>query len=796
MRLPSPSRLRTVAGRIPGVLRALAVASGSSAHPQVEGRIEAEGLDGRVEVLRDHFGVPHIFAGSEADALFGQGFVHAQDRLFQMDSIRRVASGRVAEVVGSGALDADRFMRRLGLADRAARDYARADEEERVLLRAYAHGVNAGIRSLRALPPEFAVLGESPEPWHPEHTLLVGRMLLFSFGGNWDTELLRERLLRALGPERAAALDPAYPEGAATTTAAPHARAEERLLDAYRAALDAGLPAGFASNAWAVDGSRTASGAPLLAADPHLQSQLPGIMHISHIQGGRLDAIGADIAGIPGIAIGHNRAVAWGLTAGTADISDCYIETVDPDNPTRYLTPEGWVTGRSRIERIAVRGGETVEEHVLETRHGPVVGPAVRDEDREVALRSTALEAGDLVSSFLGLNRASDLQSFEDAVSLWPGATFNFVWATRDGDIGYRLGGRVPRRARGQGLLPQDGASSPGPPEPLTPQEMPRLANPPDGIVVSANNAPGGHAELGEEWFEPWRAERIRVLLEARERHSVASMQAIQLDLRSEPLLRLRELLLDTRSVRDPVVTELLSAWDGQVTAESAAAAVLESVYSEAARALVTRLAGPLTPHVLGRGVSSVTSSSTFHYRLQGPLLDALAFPRPPWCADAEDRDRLLRAATERALTMLRSRLGARPQEWRWGALHRLHLNHVLHSVPGLGRRLSRGPFPIGGDTNTVNASAYTVHYGPGRPGYAPAYRQVIDLDDFDRSTFQLPAGNSGIPGHPRYDDCIEEFLEGRSRPLLYSREAVERHTEHTLLLEPPASTPPPPGAE
>ena len=787
----SLKRLRTAAGQLAGVVRALAVAAGSRSHPQLEGRIRVDGPTGRLEVLRDRFGVPHIFAGCDADALFGQGFVHAQDRLFQLDAMRRLAAGRIAEVVGPGALESDRFMRRLGLADRASRDLARTSDGDRDLLLAYARGVNEGMRSLRPLPPEFALLGGAPQPWHPEHSLLVGRLLLFTFAFNWDTELLRERLLTELGPERAAELDRVYPARAETPTAVPHAPAADRVLGAYRAAREAGLLAGPASNAWAVDGSRTASGAPLLACDPHLQMQLPGLFHVSHVRGGELDAVGATAPGIPGIAIGHNGAVAWGLTAGVADVSDCYIETVDPEDPTRYLTPQGWVTGRTRIERIAVLGDATVEERVLETRHGPVIGPALRGEERAVALRSTALEDGDLLGAFLGLMRARDVEQFERALDRWPGCTMNFVWASHRGRargrgaIGYRLAGQVPRRERGQGLLPQDGARSSGAPQSLPAEALPRLVAPPDGAVVSANNAPGGNVELGEEWFEPWRAERIRALLDQRERHNVASMQAIQLDVHSQPLLALRDLLVAGGAIEDESIAALLSAWDGRVTAASAPAAVLELTYVELARALVTRLAGPRAAVVLGNGVHSFIPASTFHYRLQGTLLAVLRSPRPPWVEDEADRDRVLRAAAARALTAVRSRLGESPRGWSWGALHGLRLDHPLAAVPLAGRRFSRGPYPHGGDINTVNVGGFTVWHGLDGPGYAAAYRQVIDLADLDRSTFQIPAGNSGIPGHPRYDDCIEEYLEGRYRPLLYSREAVERHTEHRLELEP-----------
>ncbi len=781
------------------VARAARIAITHGAHPHVAGRLRVHGLDAPVEVLRDRFGVPHVFARSDADALFGQGFVHAQDRLFQMDSMRRLAAGTLAAAAGRALLESDRFMRRLGLAHRAEADIAAAAPPARALLEAYAAGVNAGVATLPSLPPEFALLGD-PAPWLPADSMLVGRLVTFGFAGNWDTELLRERLLRTLGARRAAAVDPAYPAGRATHVGAPSRSGVDRLLAAYEAAVAAGLPAGGASNAWAVAGARTTSGAPLLAGDPHLETRLPGLFHVSHIAGGAIDAAGADIAGVCGIALGHNRSLAWSITAGMADVSDCYVETLDPDDPERYLAPDGWRRGEVRVERIGVRGAAPVEERVLVTRHGPVVGPALAGEDRAVALRSTALEAGDILAPFLDAWRAERVEDFAAALDRWPGATFNWVFAHRDGHIGYRLAGAVPRRPRGAGLLPQDGATSPGPPPALPADALPRRLDPADGIVVSANHDPGGDAvadvELGAEWCEPWRAERIRSLVEARARHDVDSFAAIQRDLFSGPLVALRDRLLARDAVADPAVRALLSAWDGQLGADSAAAAVLETVIAALARDLATRLAGPEADIVLGRGIGGLAPQSSFHYRLQGWVLDRLDDPAGGGWASAGRavaaggdpavaRDRALRAAVDHAIEQLEQRLGADRARWAWGDLHSLHLDHALRAVPGIGRWFSRGPRPVGGDVNTVCQGGYSLAAGADAGGFTPAYRQVVDLGDLDRSRFMLPTGNSGIPGHPRYDDCIDEYLAGRTRPLLFTRAAVEGVVEHALLLEP-----------
>ncbi len=776
--------LRLAAGLAPGALRARRAASRSDCHPIVDGRTSAAGLDASIEVIRDEHGVPHVFACTEADALFGQGYVHAQDRLFQMELLRRVAAGRLAELAGPPLLGSDRFMRRLGLPRRAAADAAVAAPRDFALLEAYARGVNAGIDALPELPPEFTLLGTEPEPWRPADTMLIGRLLMFSFAVNWDTELLREKLRHALGAERAALLDPAYDTHRATHTGEPYPGSAERLLHAYHSAQAAGLPAGAASNAWVVGGERSATGKPLLASDPHVETRLPGLFHVTHVQGGAIDAIGADAPGVPGIAIGHTRTLAWGLTAGMADVADCFVETVDPQQRDRYCTPEGWRTAERRTERIEVRGAEPVDEVVLETRHGPVIEPAEPGADRAIALRCTALEPGDLASPFLGLLRAASLDDLHEAIDGWHGSTFGFVYAHVDGTIGQRLAGSVPRRAPGDGLLPTDGASSEGPSSTREAHELPAIEDPAAGYLVAANNAPGSASTLGEDWCEPWRAERIAALVEATSRHDVGTFEAIQTDQRSNALVALRDLIVEQLPDRD--TADVLREWDGVLAPDGPGAAVVQAAYHELALDLLERTGGAGTYEVFGEEPGAGTAQPSFSYRLQGWVLDQLSAPRLPAFADLEERDRVLRGAVMRALDGLRAEQGTDPSRWAWGAQHRLHFDHPFRAIPVAGAAFSRGSRPAGGDVNTVWQVSTPIAEAPdGRNGVSPAYRQVIDLADFDRSTFQLPTGASGIPGHPRYDDCIDEYLAGRTRPLLYTRDAVAAAAESTLVIEP-----------
>lgn len=752
------------------------------------------GVEGRLEIVRDRYGVAHVFAQSTTDACFGQGVVHAQDRLFQLMSARLLASGRIAEVLGPAGVTSDRLMRRIGLARLARRDAEELNAEQRPLVEAYVAGVNETMRVLDELPPEFELTGE-PEPWRIEDAMLVGRMLMFSFASDWQSELARAELLDAVGPEMASLLD-RPPDGSCTASRTP-APLRERLRESYGAAVQAGTPAGGASNAWAVTSAHTSTGAPLLASDPHVEARLPGIFHVTHLVGGGLDAVGADLPGVPGIAIGHNASLAWGITAGLADVADVYVETMRPGSPAEYMTPDGWARAEVVIETIEVNGGRAIEEPVLITRHGPIIEPAAAGEETSLALRCTALEAGDIVGPFIALWQASNMDEFEAAVDDWPGSTFNFVVATDEDRIGYRLGGKVPTHRAGEGLLPRDGATSGGPPPPHPARDLPRLIDPPEGMIVSANHAPGGPIELGADFCEPWRALRIEALLGASAEHDVASFQRIHVDVYSEPMSRLRDVIIEaigeaqadeTRELQ--AARALLLAWDGHLAAESSAAAIVETTFQEIARDIAQRLAGPAADLLLGRGArdGTVSASSPFAVRLYGTIIEALEVAAPPWFADRVDRDRRLAAALSRALDTIRGQLGEFPSQWRWGALHPYQPPHTFGTTPLLGRMLRQRARPIGGDLNTIFQASYTVHAGAEHLGWMPAYRQVMDLADWDRSTFQLPTGNSGVPGHRHYDDCIDEYLDGQQRPLLYTREAIEAAEADRYVIDPAGS--------
>lgn len=752
-----------------------------SSFPTVAGDLTVRGSDDRIEIVRDRWGVPHVLASTAPDAAFGHGFVHAQDRLFQMEGARRTAAGRLSEIAGASTLASDRLVRRVGLNRAARRDAQTVSGAEGELLAAYARGVNEGVRHLRALPPEFALLGDEFAPWTIEDTMLIGRFAMFGFASNWNTELVRERLACELGPEVASAVDPIHPP-TSTVTGERYPRAAAALLHAYGVAFGDGVVSSLSSNAWAVSGAHTKSGRPLLASDPHVDVALPGLFHVAHVRGGEFDLIGAGIPGVPGAVIGHNRAVAWGITAGMGDVSDCYIEEFESPSSTRYRTPAGWAEAEVVTERIEVLDGDAVEERVLVTRHGPVISPALQGESRAIALHTSVVVGGEVAGPFIRLSMASSFEAANRAVESWPSTTFNFIFASTDGHIGYRFVGQVPERDANVGLFPQQGPTSPGLPPFIPADALPVLIDPPGGVVASANNAPGGLNELGEEWCEPQRWERITQLIDATPKHDIATFCAIQTDRRSAHLLGLRDLILE-RAAAPISMHAILEVWDGRLEVGDAGAALVHMTYRHLGTDMAERVAGRLGRIVMGAAVDGVPVNSAFAYRSQGMLVDAIGTASPVWFVDAVDRDRRLRGAVERAIDTLSEVCGESPS-WSLGGVQQLPFTHALGNVPVVGPQWSRAQRPFGGDINTVVQAQGSAWGTPNSIRIAPGYRQVLDLGDWDASVFMQPTGNSGIPGHPRYDDCIDEYIAGAYRRLLFNELAIRSAAETTLTLD------------
>jgi len=767
--------------------------------PRIAGTVTLAGLRAPVRITRDRYGVPHIDAESLEDAAFGLGFAHAQDRGWQMELNRRVASGRLAEIAGTEGLAADRLVRRVGLRRAAAAEAAALEGEGRRCLEAYAAGVTAVLCGGQPRPLELLLLRINPEPWTPADSLAVLRLVSMGLALDWDIELQRLQLLQALGPERAAALDIAYPEANPTVLAATAAAAPAPAGSAVRqmyAEASRWLPSGShaaASNSWVVDGSVTATGRPMLCNDPHLPPTVPSIWYEAHLRAGDGEAAGVTFAGLPFVVIGHNQRIAWGFTNSFADVQDLVIEEFDDVTGQRHRTEDGWEASTVHIETIRVKGGADVVEEVVETRHGPVIDRfEVDGVHRGLALSWSALHPGRTVDAALDLLRAATWDEFRGAINRLDVAPQNAVYADVDGHVGYVLGGRIPVRRGAPSRLPVAGWSGDAMVvRHLGPDEVPQVLDPPEHVIVTANNRVVGAAfphHISFDWMNGYRAQRLEQLLRGRTGMTPELMAATQLDIVCLPAREVVELLGGV-SCSEPLAEEArqgLRAWGGVM--DPAAAEPL--VYEAFLRCLAQRALEP-TCGPAWRLLAGEMSHPVFDYagnvtgRLTPWLLQRWRDGDSSVLAPGDSWEGVAAEALERAVADLRRDAGP-PRRWEWGRIHAIRLSHVLSQRSRLlGVLLDAGRVEIGGDTDTVLQTASI----PGRDwstrGWAPSWRQILDVGSWDDCTgIHLP-GQSGHPGSRHHRDMVEGWRRNRQHPLAWSRGAVEEAAVARLLLQP-----------
>lgn len=782
--------------------------------PQTAGTLVAPGLHAPVEIVRDRWDVPHIYAEGNADLFFAQGYVHAQDRLWQMELQRRTALGQLAEIFGSVALDSDRFLRVLGFGRVARQEALALGDPEREAVVAYCRGVNAFLaEGSRRLPLEFTILRCRPRPWQPADVLAFGKVMALDLSTNWTSEIIRARIVATLGATRAALLDPAYPSADPLTLPADATYSADFGAGALRAAAAAEPFAGErdgaqGSNAWVVGGERTVSGGPMLANDLHLALQIPALWYENHLHGGDYAVIGASIPGTVGVTIGHNARIAWGVTNAMNDIQDLYIERFDPDDPTgaRYEFRGAWEEATTVREEIAVRERplrartrpETVTVRI--TRHGTVVsdllppGAANAPDEATLALRWTALEPGHVQRAILALNRAGDWATFRAALRDWTVPPQNFVYADVAGHIGYALGGAIPLRAQEDGRLPVPGWT--GEWEwtgTIPPDENPHALDPAAGFVVTANNRIVGDEyphPLPGEWAPGYRAARIRELIARTPRHDAESFGRIHADRLSAPgralaaLARAGRLPLLPDEPLATLARDVLAIWDGNLIDDSVAGAIAATLLTTLQERAYRAIAGPLSTAV-GLGAFATLPGRSFLQRSLPRLLDALAGGDTSWLAPDDTPEAILRDAWSTALAALRAAHGEEIALWRYGTNHALTLRGSLGALGPLGRLFNRGPFPLGGDLNTVCMGSRTLSPAGVEFYNGPSYRQICDPTDWDASRSVYPGGQSGHPASPHYADLLRLWLNDAYHPLLWSRPAITEATVATLVLTP-----------
>ncbi|MFY9528598.1 MAG: penicillin acylase family protein [Candidatus Acidiferrales bacterium] len=789
------------AGQNPASLEAAARAALSD----TQGTKKLAGLEHEVTVLRDPWGVPHIYAQNEHDLFFAQGFVTAQDRLFQMELWKRVGQGRLAEVFGPGYIERDINARLLAYRGSMAHEYVSYAPDTKEILEAFTQGINAEIALRTApggpgLPLEFRLAGFAPEPWKPEDCLT--RMAGFPMTGNAVRELLHAKLVTLLGASKASALldldppvllDPApgidlsglSPEllsnlqGSDSSITLP-----PDLNTAFEPAKEEGSGK-WASNNWVVSGKLTESKRPLLCNDPHRTvDKTPSLRYVVHLVAPGWNVIGATEPGSPGVEDGHNQRVAWGWTIFGMDQQDLYLETLDPNDQLRYKTEKGWDLMRVEKSAIRVKGRADVNFDLKFTRHGPVLWEDVPTH-RALALRWIGAEPGTAgYLACLTLDRVKNWQEFEEAVKRWKLPTENIVYADIDGNIGEHSVGMAPIRKNFTGTIPEPGDGGFEWAGWVPTQDLPHQFNPERGFVVTANQRmiPEDFAyKVGHEWAEPYRADRVTELLnqEVKSGHKISrgDMERMQADVTSLPAREFVRLLSSAAQSPEDAPTQLLVHWNAVLDRDSPAAALYELWQIEIERQMLRHLA----PEKAWSALQGRIPLSVVLRRLQHPDEDTFA-PQAEAARDQLLRD-TLKAASERMKTLQ----GPRPSDWSWGRLHTVRFHHVLELLPGAQSLFDLGPLPRPGDSYTVNNAHYHGENFDQVSG--PSYREILDVGNWDESEVVNVPGESGQPGSAHYSDLVPLWDQTRYFPMLYSRAAIEKQAKDRLVLQ-PASRP------
>ena len=807
--------------------------AGRRAVPGWTGSVRYAELRDSVDIYRDEWGVPAICAASEHDLFFAQGVSHAADRMFQLDLLRRAGTGRLSEIFGDRTIEADRLIRTLGFHHYADGDVELLGDDAAAALTAYTAGVNAWLRqSRRRLPVEFSMLRYRPEPWRPADSLLATRMMALSLCGNWQSELARGEIAARFGDDVLAVIDAdAHARPFAAQVAAD---VLGELVSATRDITGAlGLGYGTGSNNWVIGPRRTASGGALLANDPHLDLTLPSVWYEQLLRCPTYEVRGFTIPGTPGVVLGHNGRIAWGFTNSVVDVQDLFLEDIDEAGTT--AEPDGTRANiRTRTERIVVKGGEDVQFTVRETARGPILTDAVSSTlAHPVSLRWDAIRPSRMSDAMFGMNRATSVGEFRDALRLWAAPAQNVVYADTHGNIGYQHAGTIPVRAASNGTIPLRAADPAGEWVGTVPfEDAPWSVNPSADRIVTANDRIVDDTYphfISVEWMNGYRGERIRNLIDAHDNHSVDDQRQIQMDVHSLPGAQLLGIIAE----RDPhplteaggEVLAALRGWDAKLDVGSDGAtayrlltrALQEQVYGFLGEMLATFLGYSRTGiggfwSLFGRSLPRlihdmrVDDSTLLEL---GHRVDA-THHAPGWSPSASWQDALERAIDRAGRAWADSvdgselhprlvlpgtraslvdRIGS-DRLRRSGAshrrkFHRLRLQHPLGVIPGFASVANHGPFPVPGDADTVWAAGAFNNPLNDCSMVGPSHRHVVDLADLDASMAVLCGGQSGHPASPHYADQVRMWRRGELRPAPWTQTRIERDAAFRQRLEP-----------
>lgn len=816
--------------------------------PQENGAIAIPGLESEVKVLRDEWGIPQIYAASNHDLFFTQGYVHAQDRFWQMDFWRHIGAGRLSEMFGESQLDKDKFLRTMGWKKIAQQEFATLDTDTKANLQAYAAGVNTYLAKHQgsALSLEYTVLKllnreYRPEPWQPIHSILWGKVMAYDLSTNLGDEIERTILLKSFPKERVDELFPLYPEDFPVIVPefkvakkAGKIKINEDIEDVNLLALKeitpnlksiasnvtameeilGGTGMGVGSNSWTISGKRTATGKPILADDPHLSVQMPSIwyelgLHCISIKDSvssncPYNVTGFTFAGVPGVIVGHNNRIAWGVTNVMSDTMDLYVEKINPANPNQYELNGKWVDMQLVNEEIQVASGEPINQIIRYTQHGPILSDVVPSlqqfgenstvkvpEKYAVSLRWTALEPSTLITAIQEINRAQNWQQFRTAASKFDIAAQNLIYADVDGNIGYQMPGRTPIRKQGDGRYPVPGWNNKYEWQGYIDfEELPHSFNPARGYIITANNAVVDENYpyvITKDWVHGYRAKRIEEMItRTNQPLTLADIESIQgdtLDINARDLMPiLKSIYFDDSRLEN--ARQLLINWDFQLKIKSPASAIFETFWK---KLLALTFHDELPQDYYPDGSD----------RWYAVMNNLAVQPNNLWwdnrnTPEVENRDEIFKQALVAAVDELESNLGNNPEKWTWGKLHKIDFRNVTLGKSGVAvieKLFNRGTFAAAGDGETINANRWKANQSTFEVTHIPSLRMIVDLDSFDNSQAIHSTGQSGHAFNRHYTDMIRPWRDTKYHSMLWENEKINQKAESTLLLVPDSNS-------
>jgi len=754
--------------------------------PQTSGEVALGGLKEDVEIIRDIYGVPHIYAKNEPDLYLGLGYAMAQDRFWQMEFYRRLGHGRLSEVLGEKLVKVDRFFRTIA----AAGLNKKIRDDLAFLPKSFADGVNAYLETHSdRLPFEFKLLGYKPEPWTDEDYFAILKVVNWGLSNGWKVDLTAAKMLEKLGEEKWREAFPVWPDDAPLII--PE---ESKALSEFSAPLWktmrlveklTGFSTSGASNNWVVSGKRSITGKPILANDTHLALTNPSFWWEVHMVCPTINVSGFAVPGVPGIAVGHNLYVAWGVTNVMVDDVDYYIEKINPGNPRQYWLKDHWEEMKVKEETIQVKGRDPIKTEILLTRHGPVVSDMKGSKEKALSSRwafTEGLQPGQ--ASYL-LAKAKNIQGVKEALRYWELPCQNFVFADVDGNIGYWCCATIPIRSKGNGILPMPGWTDEYEWKGYVPfEKRPHMINPREGFIATANNKVIGdnYPYFISHYWEPLdRVTRIRQLLKAKEKLSIDDFKQMQQDvycvLASEMVPQMIQVLERRFSDEEgQKAKEILSKWDFIMDKESVGACLFEVTLRKMMDNIFKDEMGEELFH-------EYLKTSTFP---PSALRMMIRKGSSPWFGKKTLED-IIAMSMKQMFSELRKVIGADMNKWTWGKIHSLTFEHALGKKRLPAWIFNLGPFPVGGSHLTVNMRKY-LYEEPYRAIHGVSERMIVDLSNIGGSLRVLPTGESGHPGSPHYRDQIDLYLSGRYHADWTDRHEVERNREATLILKPKLS--------